>query len=75
MCHCVCIQAIPIVRGDGVYQKAVDYCIAVLNDGGWVHVFPEGNSVSVCVQPCTYMHVQIIEGYNFMVFVVNLLKV
>ena len=40
----VCIQAIPIVRGDGVYQKAVDYCINLLNEGAWIHVFPEGCS-------------------------------
>ena len=40
---CICIQTIPIIRGDGVYQKAVDYCIAVLNEGGWVHLFPEGH--------------------------------
>ena len=36
------IQAIPIIRGEGVYQKAVDYCIALLNEGAWIHVFPEG---------------------------------
>ena len=69
------IQAIPIVRGDGVYQKAVDCCIAVLNDGGWIHVFPEGNPLSVSVTLHIYTYVHIIEGCNFMVFVVNLLTI
>ncbi|CAG8536118.1 4999_t:CDS:2 [Diversispora eburnea] len=35
-------QVIPTVRGAGIYQPAMNFAIDRLNEGKWVHVFPEG---------------------------------
>ncbi|KAJ1851690.1 Lyso-phosphatidylcholine acyltransferase [Coemansia sp. RSA 1822] len=35
-------QTIPTVRGDGIYQLAVEIGLRKLNENKWVHVFPEG---------------------------------
>lgn len=38
-------QVIPIVRGDGIHQPAMDAAIDILNTDRWLHFFPEGKVI------------------------------
>ncbi|KAI9089385.1 acyltransferase-domain-containing protein [Phlyctochytrium arcticum] len=35
-------RVIPTVRGDGIYQPALNLALEKLNENGWVHIFSEG---------------------------------
>ncbi|EGF80948.1 hypothetical protein BATDEDRAFT_19447 [Batrachochytrium dendrobatidis JAM81] len=35
-------QVLPIIRGDGIYQPAMNQAVNLLDNNRWVHIFPEG---------------------------------
>ncbi|KAI9222118.1 acyltransferase-domain-containing protein [Blastocladiella britannica] len=37
-----CGKTIPIIRGRGVYQASMDFAVQRLDEGKWIHIYPEG---------------------------------
>ena len=35
-------KSIPVVRGDGLQQQGVRFCSERIEDGNWIHIYPEG---------------------------------
>ncbi|CAK9780101.1 acyltransferase-domain-containing protein [Cutaneotrichosporon oleaginosum] len=49
-------QVIETVRGGGIYQRGVDDAIRKLEEGGWIHLFPEGRVNQAKSNPEGGMH-------------------
>jgi 1-acyl-sn-glycerol-3-phosphate acyltransferase len=37
-----CCKSISVIRGNGVDQIGIDKALNVLNNNGWIHIYPEG---------------------------------
>ncbi|EJT98252.1 acyltransferase-domain-containing protein [Dacryopinax primogenitus] len=44
-------QVFETFRGGGIYQTAVDDAIRTLDDGRWIHIYPEGKINQPCYNP------------------------
>nr|XP_021406199.1 tafazzin [Lonchura striata domestica] len=62
-------RCVPVCRGDGVYQRGMDFILEKLNQGDWVHVFPEGMSDVLPNQrpyvPRVGQHITVVVGRPF----------
>ncbi|XP_041567882.2 tafazzin isoform X12 [Taeniopygia guttata] len=62
-------RCVPVCRGDGVYQRGMDFILEKLNQGDWVHMFPEGMSDVLPNQrpyvPRVGQHITVVVGRPF----------
>lgn len=59
-------QVIPVVRGKGLLQPGVFRAIDVLNQGGWIHLMPEGriNTTGHLLTPLRWGVGKLVESSN-----------